>query len=61
MNRWKSEGTVLRKVWSGFNWSTTAEEDENIIYTTVDNRKMNNESIVREGDLDISGKQSFDV
>jgi hypothetical protein len=46
INRWESEGTVSRKVGSGFNRRTTVEEDENVIYTAVR----------REGvcDLDIS-------
>jgi transposase len=56
VNRWEGEGTVLRKVGSGFNRSTTAEDDENIIYTAVDKREMTNENIARECDLDISGK-----
>ncbi len=30
VNRWEGEGTVLRKVGSGFNRSTTAEEDERL-------------------------------
>jgi transposase len=54
INRWESEGTVLRKVGSGFS-RTTAEEDENIIYTAVANRKMKDEDIARECHLDISG------
>ncbi len=55
INTWELEGTVLRKVGSGFNRSTTAEEDENIIYTAVENRKINVEDIARECDLEISG------
>jgi transposase len=52
INSWKSEGTVLRKVGSGFNSRTTAD-DENIIYTAVGNRKMKVEDMTRECDLDI--------
>ncbi len=55
INRWELEGTVLRKVGLGFNRSTTAEEDENIIYTAVENRKINVEDIARECDSKIFG------
>ncbi len=57
VDKWEIEGTIERKVGSGLNSKkTTAEEDETLLLTALENRRMTPKAIAENCELDICEK-----